>query len=272
MSYGNGSAGRQDGWQGGSQGQGGHDYQGGYGQGGYDGWQGEQSQSQYPQPQEYDLMMPQPTYNGGSPKAIRQPVPGTSVWAGFAASKSFKTGVSSILWLIFGLLVFIGPIVAFVQGIRAIIKGIGELIRAIFVGGFGVLAAIVGITLGLISSGLTGTTCFLVGRAVYAVYQAEESGMDISLETEEEMKDLFLHGKVHEREDSGYGDSEDGSDGDTTDESQSLSDQYGDGSSLGDIDFDDYDEMIQGMQDWYEQQGGSFDGNSTTGGQANPEG
>lgn len=146
--------------------------------------------------QGFAAMMPQPNYVNGYPQPIRQPVAGSSAMACFFGSRSLKTGVSSILWLLLGWIVIIGPIIAIVQGIRAIFRGIIELIGARYVGTFGVLAAICGIVLGLIGGGVPTVGTFMLCRAGYIVEQAEMNGQEVIIDDPEDSWNLLLHGKA----------------------------------------------------------------------------
>lgn len=176
---------------------GGYPQPGGYGQQVPQGFQQQAFQVEQPQ-SDYSVMAPQPDYGNGMPQPIRQPMRGSGTAAGFAGSKAFRSGLGSVLWLLFGWLLFgIGPIVAFFKGISAIFRGITELIRASFTGGFGRAAAIVGIILGLLGSGISGTGFFIAGRTVYLAYQADLNGEEIVLEDDQDARDLFLRGKPH---------------------------------------------------------------------------
>lgn len=149
-----------------------------------------------PSGQGFAAMMPQPNYANGYPQPIRQPMAGSSAMACFFGSRSLKTGVSSVLWLLLGWIVIIGPIVAIVQGIRAIFRGIIELIGARYVGAFGILAAICGIVLGLIGGGVPTVGTFMFGRAAYIVQQAEMNGQEVVLDDSEDSWNLLVHGKA----------------------------------------------------------------------------
>lgn len=153
---------------------------------------------------QYDVMMPQPTYEGGLPQPVRQPMPGSSTAAGFAGSKAFRSGIASVLWLLFGWIIVIGPVVAFFKGLAAVIRGIRELVRSAFVGGFGTVAAIVGIVLGLVGGGVSGTGMFLFGRAVYVIVQADMSDRHIDLGSDEAISDLLWRGEARYLSDEEY--------------------------------------------------------------------
>lgn len=184
---------------------------------GQDGWGGAPG-VQYPsnghpisQGQQFDFSMPQPTYANGFPQPIRPPMRHSSAMAGFATSKSFKTGLSSILWLLFGWILFIGPLISLIQGIRAVIKGIKELVRAHYTEGFGRGAAVLGIVLGLIGGGISGLGTFMIGRAFYIVSQAEMNDQEVVLEEDEDTWNLFVRGEArlvdkdsYDYDDTGY--------------------------------------------------------------------
>ena len=169
-----------------------------------DGWSNNGNEFNQDGGRQYDAMMPQPTYAGGMPQPIRQPMHGSSTAAGFAGSKSFRSGIASVLWLLFGWIIVVGPIVAFFMGISAIIKGIKELIRSAFVGGFGTAAAIIGIVLGLVGGGVSGTGMFLFGRAAYVIGQAEMSDTHVDMDSDGAIFDLFWHGKARYLSDAEY--------------------------------------------------------------------
>lgn len=153
---------------------------------------------------QFEISMPQPTYDNGFPQPIRQPMPGSSTMAGVATSKALKTGISSILWMLFGWIIVIGPLFAIIQGIRAVIKGIGELIRAHYTEGFGRGAAVVGILLGLIGGGIPSVCSFMIGRVAYIAFQAEMNGQEIILDEDEDSWNLLVHGKARLRDKDAY--------------------------------------------------------------------
>lgn len=180
-------------------------------------WPQESLDGSWTEGQQFGTFMPQPTYDNGFPQPIRQPMYGSSAAVSFATSKSLKAGVSSVLWMILGWIVVIGPVVAIIQGIRAVIHGVKELILSRYVGGLGVGAAILGIILGLFGGGVPSAAAFMFGRAAYIYMQADLNDQEVVMDEEEDAWNLFVYGKPHlvdkteyyaEEDEYGYGSDE----------------------------------------------------------------